>query len=74
MNLKEIYNVELPAGTTTVPGVMATVADKDKANAVVTNATSLPGTTTIVVTAEDGFTTKHIELILRLKFNTNFKQ
>ncbi|MED4669820.1 cell surface glycoprotein [Lysinibacillus fusiformis] len=55
---REIYNVELPAHTTTVPKVIATVTDKDKASAVVTNATSLPGTTTIVVTAEDGITTK----------------
>ena len=50
-----------------VPKVIPTVANKDKASAVVTNATSLPGTTTIVVTAEDGFTTKHIKLILRFK-------
>ncbi|WP_416141843.1 S-layer homology domain-containing protein [Lysinibacillus capsici] len=64
---REIYNVELPAGTTTVPGVMATVADKDKANAVVTNATSLPGTTTIVVTAEDGFTTKTYRINFTVK-------
>jgi len=51
------YNVELPAGTTTVPTVTATATDS-KANAVVTAAASLPGSTTVLVTAEDGTTTK----------------
>ncbi len=51
------YNVELPYGTTTVPTVVATPAS-NKAKAEVTNAISLPGTTTIVVTAEDDTTTK----------------
>lgn len=53
----ETYSVELPYGTVDVP-VVAAVATSAKANAVVTNATSLPGATTIVVTAEDGTTTK----------------
>lgn len=53
----ETYNVELPFGTTTVPTVAA-VATSKKANAVVTAATAIPGATTIVVTAEDGTTTK----------------
>ena len=48
-----IYNVELAIGTITVPTVAATANDSE-ANAVVTNASSLPGSTTIVVTAEDG--------------------
>jgi LPXTG-motif cell wall-anchored protein len=52
---KTEYNVELPVGTTKVPEVVATVSN-GKANAVVTVATELPGTTTIVVTAEDGTT------------------
>ncbi len=51
------YDVELPYGTTTVPTVVATPAS-NKAKAEVTAATSLPGTTTIVVTAEDDTTTK----------------
>ncbi len=51
------YNVELPYGTTTVPTVVATPAS-NKAKAEVTAATSLPGTTTIEVTAEDETTTK----------------
>ena len=53
----ETYNVELPYGTVDVP-VVAAVATSAKANAVVTPAASLPGATTIVVTAEDGTTTK----------------
>jgi LPXTG-motif cell wall-anchored protein len=52
------YNVELPAGTITVPEVVGTVNATGKANAVVTAATALPGTTTILVKAEDGTTTK----------------
>jgi hypothetical protein len=50
------YMVELPYGTTNVPAVNATTADTN-ASAVVTPAASLPGTTSIVVTAEDGTTT-----------------
>ena len=49
------YNVELPAGTTTVPTVAATTTDAN-ASYVVNNADALPGTTTVVVTAEDGTT------------------
>ena len=52
------YDVKLAAGTTTVPTVVGTVTDTGKANAVVTDATELPGSTTVVVTAEDGTTTK----------------
>ena len=40
------YSVELPAGTTVVPTVAATTTDTN-ASAVVTAATSIPGTTTI---------------------------
>ena len=39
------YSVELPAGTTSVPTVAATTTDTN-ASAVVTAATSIPGTTT----------------------------
>ena len=45
----------LAAGTTTVPTVVGVAADA-AANVVVTPAASLPGTTTIKVTAEDGTT------------------
>lgn len=53
----ETYNVELPFGTTEVPVVEA-VATSKNANPVVTPAAAIPGATTIVVTAEDGTTTK----------------
>jgi hypothetical protein len=52
------YNVELPAGTTTAPEVTAVVTDLGKATAVVTQAAALPGAATVVVTAEDGVTSK----------------
>ncbi|MGN0235462.1 MAG: cadherin-like beta sandwich domain-containing protein [Paludibacteraceae bacterium] len=51
------YNVELPYGTTEVPVVAAT-ATSSKATVTVTQATAVDGTATIVVTAEDGETTK----------------
>lgn len=50
------YNVELPAGTTEIPSVVATVTDTGKAIKEVTNASALPGSTTVLVTAEDGTT------------------
>lgn len=49
----EEYNMELPEGTTEVPIVEATVNDLGKATALVTSPESLPGITTILVTAED---------------------
>ncbi len=49
------YNVELPEGTTVVPTVTATTTDVN-ASHVVNDAISLPGTTEVVVTAEDGTT------------------
>ncbi len=51
------YNVVLPAGTTTVPTVTAT-ATNSNATAVVTQAVSLPGSATVVVTAQNGTTTQ----------------
>ena len=55
------YSVELPAGTTVVPAVAATPTDTN-ASAVVTAATSIPGTTTIVITSQDGSTTSTISI------------
>jgi hypothetical protein len=49
------YNVELPAGTTTIPIVTGTSTDIN-ASLAVTSPTSLPGTTIIGVTAEAGNT------------------
>lgn len=47
------YTYELPAGTTDVPNVTAT-PNKPNTMHIITDASSLPGTTTITVTAEDG--------------------
>ncbi len=47
------YDVELPYGTTDVPVVEAAPTDEN-ATYEITDATSLPGSTTILVTAEDG--------------------
>ncbi len=52
-----VYNVELPAGTTTVPTVTVEANDAN-ATAVVTPAAALPGETKIEVTAQDGTTKK----------------
>ena len=51
------YDVELPTGTTAAPTVTATPNDAN-ANAVVTQATSPTGSASVLVTAEDGTTTK----------------
>lgn len=51
------YEVELPADYTGVPTVAATTND-NSATTNITQATALPGIATIVVTAEDGTTTK----------------
>lgn len=50
------YNVELPFGTTAVPAVVGTANSTFAKSVVVTPATSLPGATTVVVTAEDNST------------------
>ena len=63
---KTSYSVELPAGTTVVPTVSATTTDSD-ANLVITAATSIPGTTTIAVTAQDGSTTSTISIAFTLE-------
>ena len=55
------YSVELPVGTTVVPTVAATPTDTN-ASAVVNAATSIPGTTTVVVTAQDGVTTSTVSI------------
>jgi hypothetical protein len=55
------YDVELAAGTTTVPTVVATTTDTN-ATVQVTDATSIPGATTILVTAQDGTTTNTVTI------------
>lgn len=51
------YEMTLAYGTTVVPTVAATATDAN-ASVVVTAASELPGATTVVVTAEDGTTSK----------------
>lgn len=50
------YNIELPFGITQIPTVTAE-ATSSVATVSITQATALPGTATVVVTAEDGVTT-----------------
>lgn len=50
------YNIQLPQGTTVVPLLTATTTDPN-ASMVITDATVLPGTSTVAVTAQDGTTT-----------------
>jgi hypothetical protein len=52
-----VYNVELPFGTIVVPVVTATTSDPN-ASKMITPAISLPGNTTIQVTAENGVATQ----------------
>jgi uncharacterized protein YjdB/alpha-tubulin suppressor-like RCC1 family protein len=53
----ESYTVVLPYGTTSIPNVTA-IATETNANIAITQAIALPGTTTILITAEDGVTSK----------------
>lgn len=53
---KYAYAVELPFGTTTVPTVAGTANDANAKSVVVTQASALPGSATVVVTAEDNST------------------
>jgi len=59
--LKTNYDVFLPEGTTAVPSVVATTTDPS-ATSVVTDAVSLPGTTSILITAQDGTTTSTVTI------------
>ncbi|MFY0654715.1 MAG: discoidin domain-containing protein [Cyclobacteriaceae bacterium] len=51
------YTISLPFATIDVPTVTATIKDAN-ASAVINEVASLPGTTNIIVTAEDGTTTQ----------------
>jgi hypothetical protein len=53
------YSVVLPTGTTAIPTIAATVTESH-ATTVITQAASVTGSGTIVVTAQDGTTKKHI--------------
>jgi hypothetical protein len=58
---KTTYDIFLAEGTTIVPTIAAT-ANNPSATAVITAATSIPGTTTIFITAEDGTTTNTVSI------------
>ncbi len=53
----EAYNYEIPYSDTNIP-VVSVTANSSKATATITQATAVPGAATVVVTAEDGATTK----------------
>ena len=59
--IKTTYDIFLAEGTTVVPTIVAT-ANNPSATAAITAATSIPGTTTIVITAEDGTTTNNVSI------------
>jgi hypothetical protein len=64
------YSVELGYGTTTVPTVTGTATDSN-AEVLVTDAESLPGKTTVKVTAEDATTTITYEVNFTIAPNTD---
>ena len=51
------YNIVLPWNTTIIP-VVSAILDDSRASMVVTQASALPGSATVVVTAEDGVTAR----------------
>ena len=59
--IKTTYDIFLAGGTTVVPTIVAT-PNNPSATAAITAATSIPGTTTIVITAEDGTTTNNVSI------------
>ena len=69
-----VYDMELPAGTVIVPTVTATATDIN-APVVITPASSLPGKTTVLVTAQDGINTQTytINFILANQVPLNLK-
>jgi hypothetical protein len=58
------YTVVLDQSVTTVPTVAA-VAKDEGADVAITDATEIPGTTTVVVTAEDGTTTMTYSILFK---------
>jgi hypothetical protein len=59
--IKTTYDIFLAEGTTVVPTIVAT-PNNPSATAAITAATSIPGTTTIIITAEDGTTTNNVSI------------
>jgi hypothetical protein len=58
---KTTYDIFLAGGTTVVPTIAAT-PNNANATIAITDATSIPGTTTIFITAEDGTTTNTVSI------------
>lgn len=58
---KTTYDISLAEGTTVVPTIAAT-PNNANATIAITDATSIPGTTTIIITAEDGTTTNTVSI------------
>lgn len=61
-----VYTDSLPSGTTEVPEITVTTSDEN-ATVDITKANTIPGTTTIVVTAENGTTQLTYEVNFELK-------
>ena len=55
------YDITLSSGTTVVPSVVATPTNSN-ATIVITDAASIPGTTTVAITAQDGTTTNTVSI------------
>ncbi len=55
---KGSYSIELLGGTTTVPQITLANTSDTSASATITQATSIPGNAVVLVTAQDGSTTK----------------
>jgi len=67
------YTKELAYGTTTVPNISA-VAKDSNANVQITPATALPGTTQILVTAEDGISSKTYSMNFTVRTYTYYSE
>ena len=52
------YSVKFPQGTTVVPQITSVTTANSNASNSITQATTIPGTASVLVTAEDGTTTK----------------
>lgn len=67
---KTTYNVKIASGSTT-PELMTFTTNERYATAVVTDASALPGVATILVTAQDGSTTKTYTFNMSVADNTD---
>ncbi|MFO7743948.1 MAG: T9SS type A sorting domain-containing protein [Psychroflexus sp.] len=53
------YNVPVPSSSSSIPQITSAVTTNTNATTAITQATEVPGNATVVVTAEDGVTTKN---------------